>query len=87
MQSPLESAIRHQLRKYLTSEQSLDEFKDWLVGETWDIERRNDPAAEALTYEIKLRMAEQSSDDCTEADLKRLLRPLMESPVGVATES
>ncbi len=44
---------------------------------TWDVEKTGDQATIDLTYEIVLRLAEYSNGDCTEAELKELLRPLV----------
>lgn len=77
MSTPREIAIRGRLARYVAAETSLDEFKDWLVGETWDIEQRGDPAAERLAYRIKHRFAEQSGGHVTEDDTRRLLQPLV----------
>jgi hypothetical protein len=48
----------------------------WFWPATWDIERSNDVAAEELTWEIMLRLAEYSKGHRTEAELKDLLRPI-----------
>ena len=79
MSSPLVRTIQARLADYLAGECSLDEFKDWLVGETWDIELRADAEAERLTYRIKHRLAEQSGGHITEDDLREALRPLVEA--------
>jgi hypothetical protein len=84
MASTLVPQIQDHLARYLANETTLDEFKDWLVGATWDIEQRGDSESEDLTYEIKLRLAEHSGGYCTEDDLRRLLRPLaVPSPMPV----
>ena len=77
MSSPLAQTIHARLASYLARACSLDELKDWLVGETWDIEQRADTEAERLTYRIKHRLAEQSGGHITEDDGRRLLRPLI----------
>ena len=79
MSSPLAQTIHARLASYLARACPLDEFKDWLVGETWDIEQRADTEAERLTYRIKHRLAEQSGGHITEDDVRRLLRPLVEA--------
>ncbi len=81
MQSSLDLNLRDQLARYLTGDVSLDEFKDWLAAETWDLEQHGNPAS-TLAIRVKHRLAEQSSGYCTEEDLKHMLRPL--AAVGAA---
>jgi hypothetical protein len=76
MSSPLEAAIRHHLALYLANELSLRQFDEWFVPATWDVDKTGHQPAIELAYEIILRLAEYSNGDCTEADLKKLLRPL-----------
>lgn len=71
--------MRVRLARYLAGTTTLEAFYDWLVAETWDIEQRHDPEAEALTYEIKGRLAEHSSGYLSEDEVRLLLRPLVES--------
>lgn len=79
MSSPLVQDIQGRLARYLAGDSSLDEFKDWLVGETWEVEQRADAEAEKLTYRIKHRLAEQSGGHITEDALRRTLQPLVAS--------
>lgn len=78
MPNSLSTAIRSRLSRYLAGEMALRAFDEWFVLATLDVERSDDPAAEALTWEIFLRLAEYSNGDCTEAELKSVLRPLGE---------
>ena len=71
--------IRSQLHRYLDGETSLSAFNQWFVPATLDVERTGDPMGEALTWEIDLRLAEYSNGDCTEDELKRLFRPLVQA--------
>lgn len=80
MLHPLADATRTELARYLRGEQSLDEFGDWFVPTTWDVEKERDPALAEFVYEIMLRLAEYSNGDCSEEELKRLLRPLVVRP-------
>ncbi|MGH2557645.1 MAG: hypothetical protein ACRDJH_01165 [Thermomicrobiales bacterium] len=70
MRSSLERAIRERLAEYLDGERQLDDFKDWLVGATWNVEQSKEPAAVDLTYEIKLLLAEHSGGYLTENELR-----------------
>ena len=86
MQSSLGLAIREHLADYVDGEASLLDFKDWLVGATWDVDESGEPEAIDLTYEIKLLLAEQSSEGWPETELRDLLRPLARFK-GVAAKS
>lgn len=77
MQSPLERAMRERLAAYLADETPLDEFKDWLVGATWDVDEVGDPASVDLTYAIKSALAEQSSGIVSEAAMRAELRDVL----------
>lgn len=60
-------------------------FNEWFVPATWSVDREADQATIDLTYEIILRLAECANGDCTEAELKLILHPLVESsPAMVA---
>jgi hypothetical protein len=74
------SDLRQHLTEYLDGDASLDDFKDWLVGATWDIDETGDAAAIELTYDIKLALAEHSGGHISENELRTELRPLAPMP-------
>lgn len=78
MQSPLERTIRERLAGYLTGQETLGEFKAWLVGETWGIDRAAEPAAVDLANRIKLILDEESGGFATEADVRNDLNLLLQ---------
>jgi hypothetical protein len=80
MSHPLAAAIREHLARYLAGETTLDALGDWFVPATWDIDQTGDQTAVDLTDEIILRLAEYSNGDCSEAQLRELLRPLVGPP-------
>jgi hypothetical protein len=71
---PLELALREHLADYLAGAVTLDEFKDWLVGATWDVDECGDSTAIELAYEIKLALAEHSGGHATDEELRAALR-------------
>ena len=75
MQSSLEADIRQRLTSHLAGDVPLDEFKDWLVGATWKLNRAADPAAHQLAYQIKLPLAEHSGGYLTDDELRQALLP------------
>lgn len=78
MSHPLDYNIREQLADYLASKISLREFEDWFFPETWDIDDTNNQTLANLVYGIKLRLAEFSHGDWTEAELHSMLRSILE---------
>ena len=84
---PLYLSIRGRLAAYVAGRISLHEFEDWFFQKTWDVDKEKDPALIDLVYQIKLNWAEFSNGDWTEDELRRMLRPLVESSVTVAPTS
>jgi hypothetical protein len=69
-----ETIIREELAAYLSGEQSLAEFSDWLIPETVDIHQWAPPTTRQLVYALKLRLYEQQAGAWTEDGLKEKLR-------------
>lgn len=76
----LDDDIRIRLARYVRGEWSLDEFGDWFVPTTWDVDQSPDAGLKDLVYDILLRVAEYSNGDCREDELKHLLYPLAAGP-------
>ena len=69
----LESEIREHLVRCLAGENSLQAFVEWFSARTWDVEASGEPAAEDLTADIELRLAEYTNGHWTEKELRSLL--------------
>jgi hypothetical protein len=80
MMEPLDLQIRGQVRSYLDNQIDLDEFEEWLVANTWNIHQLNNPRAEDLTGAIEVLLAEYSSGDRTEDELREELDNLAPLP-------
>lgn len=65
--------IRGQLADYVAGKISRRQFVDWFFAETSDIDERDNQALANLVYSIKLRLAEFSHGDWTEAELRNML--------------
>ena len=84
----LESTLRHHLGSYLAGEISLEDFTNWLVSATWDIEKSGNVAASKLAYAVELSLAEHSSGLLTHEEFQAELRALSQpthlglSPAG-----
>lgn len=76
-------SIRDRAQGYATGTLSLDDFKDWLVGATWNVEQDHPEAAD-LTYDIKLLLAEHSSGDLSDTELRAHLQTLVTKSIPVA---
>ena len=74
----LDIEIRKQLLRYLTDEMSLQDFRDWFISATWNVERTGNIIAQEVAHEIELRFAEFSNGHWAEQELRRKLRPLTE---------
>ena len=78
MDSGLLSDIRDHLRRYLSHEISLDEFRDWFDSETWDVIDKCSTATQQVAGEIELRIAEFTNGHLSETELRALLQPLLD---------
>lgn len=73
----LAEQMQKRLRRYLGGHSTLESFEDWLVTNTWNVHQRNDRLAEELTGAIELALAEYTSGDRTEDELKAELWHLL----------
>jgi hypothetical protein len=81
---PLESAIRNHLAAYLAGELSLDQFTDWFVGASWNIDKSESPSAYELAAGIELALAEASSGLLSREDLQaELINLAANTRIGV----
>lgn len=53
--------IREQLKALIENRIALDDFEDWIVGESWSMHSDSDAVAQSLVSAIELRLAEFSS--------------------------
>ncbi len=78
MDSGLLSDIREHLRRYLSHEISLDQFREWFDVATWDVIDESSPATQQVAGEIELRIAEFTNGHLRETELRTLLQPLLD---------
>jgi hypothetical protein len=83
MPDSLDQTIRKELDRYLRGDISLAEFEAWLIPETWDLSPQSDPKAHELATGITLRIAEFTSGDWSEDELRHQLRRLQAGPALV----
>lgn len=72
----LDIKIRQWLTRYLANEISLEQFENWFVPATWEIEKSGNSLATDLTHEIELRLSEFTNGHLTESELRKKLTPL-----------
>lgn len=83
MQSLIERELRNRLVQYSAGEMSLAELQDWLVPNTWHLDRTEDQSSGQLVYRIELLLAEYSNGHWTESELRAKLRDYVRNPVIV----
>jgi hypothetical protein len=77
MAPSLDNEIRDQLASYILDEISLEEFEDWFVSASWNVNLSKNQSAINLVYEIELWLSEYSDHFRNEVELKNLFRPLV----------
>ena len=74
MRSDFALTIQNELVRYLAGETTLDQFRQWFDSETWEIAESSPQAS--LVSQIELLLAEYSSGDRTEGELRAELNKL-----------
>lgn len=77
MNLSLDNEIRDKLGSYLLGEISLEDFEDWFVSASWNVNQSKNQAAINMVYEIELWLSEYSDGFRSENELQNLLRPLV----------
>jgi len=76
-QTETDVALRENLASYLAGDISLKHFSAFFVTSSWLVERLGE--TREFADEIYLRLAEFSNGDWDEDELKKILRPLLET--------
>jgi hypothetical protein len=79
MNPSLDNDIRENLASYLLGKISLEDFEDWFVSASWNVDKSGNQIAINMVYEIELWLSEYSDGFRNENELKMLLRPLVEN--------
>ena len=72
-----ECRVLRQIECLLAHKISLEEFEDWLVRSSWNMQRDSDGKAQDLVWKIELSLAEYSSGHLDSKDLRAELRNLV----------
>ncbi len=81
MTHSLDFTIRERMADYQEGRLTLREFEDWFFAETWESDDLDNQSLTNLIYEIKLRLAEYTHGDWSEAELRSLLLSILEKHV------
>jgi len=73
MPHPTQDQIGENVRQFAEGTLQLDKFLEWFVPISWDIEKSNNAELIGLVHEIDGLLAESSSANWSEADLREVL--------------
>jgi len=79
MHSFLEPETAQWIRLYVDGHEDLEAFSEWFVNATWDLSGFGSDSEQELAAEVQHRLAEYSSGDWTEDELKGLLSTAREA--------
>lgn len=75
----LEQRIKSHIRLYLTGNITLDEFTEWFITETWDVEQQtNSKETKELIYEIDNALIQLSQEHISQDEFKDILSSFIE---------
>jgi hypothetical protein len=86
----MEDAILEHVHSYLRGQENVNEFQDWFVPATWNINQTSNRDAIAMSRRIGLRLAEFLNGHWTEHELKDRLAEMLiarRDPVTVFIEA
>ncbi len=75
----LELEVRAQLGRYMRGETTLDDFHRWFAPATWNVHKTAHANAAELAYRIDAALAEYSSGQVTERQLRARFAPMVET--------
>lgn len=83
MQPNLDLQIQQKLADYLDRRIALRDFEEWFAPVAWHVDESGNQAAEDLSNEIELRLAEFGRGHWTETELREML----DTMAGTRTKS
>jgi hypothetical protein len=69
MTSSLDQEVLEYLTRYLVGDLTIADFHRWFMHRMWELPQA-DPDSHRLSRQVALRLAEYTSDYCTEAELR-----------------
>jgi len=82
MAQQFENQIRDALGRVANNHLSLDDFQEWFVPVSWNIEGSGEPGAIELAHRIDALLAEASAAGWSESDLREELSTLFATSAG-----
>jgi hypothetical protein len=76
MTSSLDQKVLEHLTRYLAGQLTVADFHRWFMPRMWDLPQA-DPASHRFSRHVALRLAEFTSDHCTESELREALSELL----------
>jgi hypothetical protein len=73
----LDLQIRTELTRYLSTQISLHEFRDWFLPTAWNADARADGGTAELVHEIELMLSEFEAGHWLESEVRERLAPLV----------
>lgn len=74
-----EADIYEALVRFLAGEISLDDFEDWFVQQSWNMDLDSDESAQQLASAIELKLAEYSNGHLSNNELSSFFREISKS--------
>jgi hypothetical protein len=82
----LDLEISYRVARYLTGDESLAEFRRWLLPIVWELAEPDSDEVSPLANRIELRLAEFVNGHWTEDDLRALLQHLIAATGGIPSD-
>lgn len=84
--SGLDLEISYRLVRYITGDESLADFRRWLLPVVWNLAEPENDEVSQLANRIELRLAEFMNGHWTEDDLRELFQRLVPLTSGIGTD-
>ncbi len=84
--SRLDLEISYRLARYVTGEESLAEFRRWLLPLVWNLAEPGNDEVSQLANQVELRLAEFLNGHWTEDDLREFFVRIVPATSGIETD-
>jgi hypothetical protein len=84
MTSSLDQEVLEYLTRYLVGDLTVADLHRWFMPRMWELPQA-DPGSHRLARRVALRLAEFTSDHCTESELRDAFLELLPEPVTLST--
>jgi hypothetical protein len=84
MTSSLDQEVLECLTRYLVGDLTVADFHRWFMPRMWELPQA-DPGSHTLSRRVAVRLAEFTSDHCSEPELRDALLELLPDSITVST--